>query len=429
MNRKNSSNVVNAVIGMAALYAGKTSGILVAFLFLPFYSKVLGPDQFGLVAVLLSLQALLIMLDLGMATLVGREISAGCAPQEGQRLIRRAELTIAMFYALLLIGLLTLKAAGLFPTLTLSEACTCVAICLLLVVQNLHYTSQLATGSYRVSTLMQVVGVLARAVVTWYVLKSIEATFAAFLAAQLAVAALHLAATRLITEKVLFGNQKHEKKTLNQVLGECIELASRGRSLVLAGIAGAAALQLDKPIISLFMAPRDVTPYFLAMTLSATPVGILAAPVVQFFQPKLTAAIARQNKKEIEANLRRFVIAILAAVCIPALLMIIFINEIVDVWLKGAAWAGDVASYSRILLVGFAVAGVGYVPYAITIAKQDYEYQAKLSLFLTIVLLTGVTLASMSLSIKFVCYAYVVYFLASTAGLVCRLKQKGLKHG
>ncbi|MGR5437916.1 hypothetical protein ACPV5C_28330, partial [Vibrio owensii] len=77
--------------------------VLVGFIFLPFYRHHLGPEQFGVVAVILSLQNLLIMLDLGMSTLIGRDVAiAHSSPAELLTLTRTAEISLTGFYFLLI---------------------------------------------------------------------------------------------------------------------------------------------------------------------------------------------------------------------------------------------------------------------------------------------------------------------------------------
>ena len=63
------------LIDLGLLYVSKSGAILVGLLILPFFNSQLGPDLFGLVALILSVQAFLLFVDFGMATLVGRDLA------------------------------------------------------------------------------------------------------------------------------------------------------------------------------------------------------------------------------------------------------------------------------------------------------------------------------------------------------------------
>lgn len=86
------------------LYASKTGALVVGLLILPQFSKLLGPSLFGVVAVILSVQQLLLTLDLGMSVVVGRELALthGTANLHDGRIRQSAEALILLFFLLLL---------------------------------------------------------------------------------------------------------------------------------------------------------------------------------------------------------------------------------------------------------------------------------------------------------------------------------------
>ena len=52
------------------LYLSKASGALTGFIFIPIYSSLLGPENFGVIAIILSIQAFALMMDFGMSTYI-----------------------------------------------------------------------------------------------------------------------------------------------------------------------------------------------------------------------------------------------------------------------------------------------------------------------------------------------------------------------
>ena len=410
---------------MATLYAGKTAGILVAFIFFPLYSRLLGPEQFGAVAVILSLQALLVMLDLGMSTMISRDVAAGQSkPYRLFGLVRTSEVCLAGFYFLLLALAIGFKSLDGLSNINFFVVGGAVLLFWVLVMQNIYYTAMLASGTYTCATIIQVVGTIARAISSIYVLSNFATTLTAFVLTQLFLAALHCLITRHYLKNALC---VHGKKQPTVGFSECYAMISRGRTLLVSGAAGAAAMQLDKPIISIFMSAADIAPYFLAVTLSATPVGILAAPIAQYFQVRITKDIAHNNHEAYKKNLSYFIIATAFAVLAPGMILFIFNEEIVAVWLGNSGQNHVVSSYSKILLIGYGMAAMGYIPYVIIIARQQFAFQAKLSIFATIFVLIWVAIAAYYSNITLVCYAYVAYFFIATFGFFARMLNSDMR--
>ena len=184
-------------LDMVMLYAGRVSAVLVGFIFLPFYRHHLGPEQFGVVAVILSLQNLLIMLDLGMSTLIGRDVAiAHSSPAELLTLTRTAEISLTGFYFLLIPVTVCLKVLGAFSSIGWGTIMGAIALFWVLVLQNMYYATMLARREYSAASTIQVVGVAARACATAYVLAAISNTMMAFIVTQLVFSAGQALVTR-----------------------------------------------------------------------------------------------------------------------------------------------------------------------------------------------------------------------------------------
>lgn len=399
-----------ALSSMAMLYAGKTSGLLVAFIFLPYYSRILGSEQFGVVAIILSLQALLMMLDLGMSTLVSREVAAGeSSPAAILKFIRTAELGLTLFYATLLVISICLKLLGLWPSMSVIAVLSCTILFGLLVLQNIYYSAILAHRAYNTASTLQVAGALIRATVTAYILGNISATITTFVITQMILSALHFVITRHYTNYFLQIKPIHRPS-----INEAIELLKRGKSLALFSLAGAAVTQLDKSIISVFMPAAAVSPYFLATTFCMVPISILAGPISQYFQPMLINLMAKGDAIALKHILRNFTFSILLITVMPCLFFWLLREPIVDLWLGKSSINTAIVHYVAILLPGFALGALGFIPYSLLISVKDYKFQASLSATMTSIALIATTISAFLQSVEAVCYIYASYHASST---------------
>jgi O-antigen/teichoic acid export membrane protein len=405
----------SVVSNMLMLYAGKTSSLLVAFLFLPLYNHRLGPEQFGFVAVILSLQALLVMMDLGVSTLVGREIAIESETGDFYRkLIRTAELTLSMFYSAVLCGALTAVNFGFFIRFGWLLVFEVILLFWLLVLQNLYYSALIANRNYIAGSTVQIVGVIARACGTAYVLSFHSATLQAFVFTQLVFAAIHWWISRIICMKKISGSKSSSTADRWPTFPDAIKLTRAGRALLLFSAAGAAVTQLDKPIISMFVSAASVAPYYLASLLCMTPVSILASPISQYFQPALLRGAESGFNKTAQQLTGRFVFSLFIATAIPTLVLWWFRAPIIDMWVGGRESNEVLSGYVGILLPGLAVGALGFIPYSLLVMAKDFRFQAGLSGSMTIVTLSLVTYAAMKQNVEAICIIYSAYHATST---------------
>ena len=68
---------------LATLYCGRLGTALVGLLLLPWFNRLMGPGQFGVVAIILSTQTLLVALDLGLSIVLGRDLAGLAAGELG----------------------------------------------------------------------------------------------------------------------------------------------------------------------------------------------------------------------------------------------------------------------------------------------------------------------------------------------------------
>ncbi|WP_339456853.1 lipopolysaccharide biosynthesis protein [Pseudomonas sp. EA_65y_Pfl1_P120] len=398
------------------LYAGRSSSLLVAFLFLPLYSRLLGSSQFGIVAVILSLQALLVMMDLGMSTLISREVSVATRTNESLlTLVRTAELSLTGFYTLSLFIAVALKLLYFGEAVSWVVVVGAVLLFWLLVMQNLYYCSLIARRSYTLGSGLQMLGVGIRACITAAALSWLSATIEVFIITQLIVTALHWGLSRYILTSALVEDVDREISIKRPSVSDALALTKMGGALVLFSAAGAAVTQLDKPIISMFASASSVAPYYLASLLCMTPISILAGPVSQYFQPIfLREAGQDEGRDGPQKTALRFALSVFVVTAVPTVILWWFRVPIIDLWMGAGENNGTIATYVAILLPGLAIGAFGFIPYSQLIYAKDYRFQAVMSACLTVVTLVLATIAAVGKNVEAVCYVYSAYHTAST---------------
>lgn len=407
----------NALASMAMLYAGKVSGVLVNLLFIPLYSHELGATQFGIIAVILSLQVLLVMLDLGLSTVVSREVAITAANTAAHlQLVRNAEAALAMFYILLFAGVGAAQGVGLMTQVDPVTAVSSVALFGLMVLQNLYYSTILARRAYSAASVVQLVGNLSRAGATAVVLTAYSATVLSFVVTQVVFALLHAGATRWYCWALLTRDADHQRSATSPgvQLRDALALIRQGKSLALFSVAGAAVMQLDKPIVLYFSSAASVAPYYLAMTICMVPISILAGPVAQYFQPQLLNAVAREEKRAALRIMKWFVLTIVAVTLLPSGMLWLLREMSIELWLGADESHADVAHYVAILLPGVALGALGFLPYSLLLSARDYKFQAYASSLMTAVTLSLAAIAAFFKSIEGVCVVYAAYHAVST---------------
>lgn len=399
---------------LGLLYVSKSGAILVGLLILPFFNSQLGPDLFGLVALILSVQAFLLFVDFGMATMVGRDLAvAETTPLQSYTTWRAAESLISLLY--LALASIALIASWLWGgKLTSLEILSCGLLFWALTLQNIGQSALLARHQFAVAAVLQITGVLIRHGLTALMLLWIAPTLTCFIVTQSIVAVVQMLLTRWRCILELKPTTSKLAQFDISIRAKAMLLA--GRPLMVFGLAGAAVMQVDKVIVSGLLSPRELGPYFLAATFCTTPISVLAAPVAQFFQPRLVNAFSSADSVAMKIIVRNFVGSLAILTLIPAGLLWLLREPLIGLWLRNADHTELVVQYSTILLPGVAIGALGFIPYSLLIAQQDYKFQARLSVTLTVITLIATLVASLQSSIVSVCVIYALYHIMSTAG-------------
>lgn len=418
------------MLNIAMLYVSKVSAIVVGILVLPEFNHLLGPQQFGIVAVILSVQSLLLMLDLGMSTLVGRDVAAsGAGLMDGSQSWRTSNFVITAFYVAMAPAAWLLNSIFEEP-LTGLQLAGCMVMFWGLTLQNVGQIALMAAHRFATASGIQLVGVLARAVVTLAALRMFGTDLSVFVTAQALCVVLQWCCTHIACRRLFTITTSHLDE-IPALIAQAMAMLKRGGPLVLFGVAGASVMQLDKPLVSAMTSAAQTAPYYLATVLCLTPLSTLAGPVAQFFQPRVTRAVSSHDDDAIHQSLALFTTALVLITFVPSAFLWLLREQIIDLWLGNAANSPKVSIYTGILLPGAAIGALGYLPYSILVARQDFRFQAMASTCMTLVTLAAAAACAHRGSIEGVCWVYACYHSMSTTVSWLRciwLDRGGIRH-
>lgn len=398
---------IKAMISLGLLFSSRAGGVLVALVFLPLYARLLDVQEFGLATLVLTGQSIVLTLDLGMAALMTRESAAAVDKKTMWIHLQRAEILLAIYY--LGFSLIVIYVFVHF-NLSVFMAVTCAAMYFVLTLQNIYHSIMLGSSRHLPVASVQIVGVLFRALICVATLYFIEASLLAFVLSQLAGAILHMLLTRLICKN---GFKSFVSRPIIEFV-QLYELARRGFPLLVVGLAGAVAMNFDKPIVAWFMTPEALAPYFLAGAFSLTPLGVLAAPVVQLYQPIVVRAYVNRDPATLFSATVKLNLLLLLVVVLPTVVLWVFREPIIALWLQHDVFASQVSTLSAWLLPAAAIGAFGNTPLALLIASSDFSFQAKLSVVLSALVLVSVAWSAWANSLLGVCISYLAYHILAT---------------
>ncbi|EGQ8026535.1 lipopolysaccharide biosynthesis protein [Vibrio vulnificus] len=402
------------VVNLCAIFSAKLGSILVSVVFLPIFNKLFGAEDFGIITLIISLQTLLITLDLGMSILVGRD-AAYETHDKFYNTLKSSEKLIFFIYLILTIFAVVFIFIFHDFELTIKVLLACVLF-FSLTLQNIYYSSLNGRQEYISNAISQLVASFSRAIVTLSVVYYIETSIMAFLLAQCAVSLVNLVFIRLFLIKKYRGFDNKSSASFSDIN----DIAKRGKALMLYGMAGAAIMQLDKSLISITNGPEALGPYFLAFSFCMLPISALATPIVQFFQPKLFHYYSEGDKLGFGKNSKHFAFTLVCLVIVPSLVAYVYSDEIVKFWLGNVENKSVVSDYVQLMMPGIIFASLGYIPVSLLLMVQDYQFQAILAWLSCIVVLLFVFLFSYFGKIKYICILYSLYFILTS--LACWIR-------
>lgn len=377
------------------LLAGVASSILSALIALavvPFYLKYLGIEAYGLIGVFVTTQAVLTLLDMGMAPTINREVARGSASgnlEEAGKLLH----TLAIVYWSMAgaIGLLILLLAPWIAeywlqskqlkTQTISHAVMLLGLVIACrwpigLYQGALIGAQRLLVSSGINIIMVAIGSLGAVAVLAFISPTIEAFFMWQACVGLVYAfTMRSAAWRVIgiTQAKRF-DISHIRRILKFSLG-----------VSAISFAGLALTQIDKIILSKTLGLEGFGKYMLA-TVVASSLYIIITPIFNIIYPKFSSLVAQEKYEEL-LNQYRTASHLLASMLFPiSMVMVLFSQVLIQLWTGNADIAVAVAPLASFLLIGYALHGVMHIPYALMLAQGETKSMSAIYVFLIIII-------------------------------------------
>ena len=392
------------------LYFGKFGAALVALLAIPIFTRLMGSEEFGRFSLILSLQALVIMLDWGTSTLLVRQSAfvddSNIARQT--QIFRSAQKLIAISHAGLLVVLLPLLLASGLPVSRM-EATAMFLLFLMVALLNLSHTALVIRNLYAWAGMSQIVGTASRfglALLSVYV----GASLLQAVGIMAAIAMVNVLLNQWKIQKAISGSTSDNKRS--ESLKE-VELTNRW--LVVQSVFSALAIHFDKSLVALFSTPSDTATFYLATSLAILPITFFVFPIVQFCQSKIMS-LARSESPSLDHYLMQYTKFACIIGAGAALLMALFAEPISALWIGGSNVAQHeaLAQLLRPMVLAAGFGALGFLPNIVLTFHERYAFQCYTHIVLTSAYLLSIVLLVDSQLLKNLSWAFAAYHVICT---------------
>lgn len=359
------------------LLAGLANSVwsaLIGLTAVPFYLKYLGIEAYGLIGFFVTTQAVLSLLDMGMAPTINREV-ARCSAVGNLKEAGKLLHTLAVVYwcmagaiALVILALAPLIAGYWLQSKQLSPDTISHAMLLMgLVVacrwpiglyQGALIGAQRMTVSSAINMVMVTIGSLGAVMVLAFVSPTIEA----FFIWQASVGLVYAVAMRFATWRII---GKTEQNRFDTEKLKSVWRFTAGMSGI--GLTALIFTQMDKVILSKMLGLEEFGHYMLA-TVVVSGLYVLITPVFNVVYPRFSALVAAGDTEKL-IDLYRMGTRLLVSAIFPIAMVLVLLGyELVLVWTGNPAIASRVAPVIALLAIGSGLHGAMYFPYALQLA-------------------------------------------------------------
>lgn len=361
---------------LLANFAGFGWIAIVQFACVPFYIHFLGVEAYGLVGFYLTLQAALLVLDLGLSPTINREMARYTAlpgpALELRDLARTLEagswvIGVAMgSFIILLAPLIAERWINAESTSTDIVSSAIVYMGVLLAIQwplnvyqggLLGLQRQVRLNAVRILSATLSGGGSIVALWAW------SPDLQTFFVWQILVAILQVIAMAWSFWAALPDAQRRAHIELRLLR------PAAGFATGMSGIAffGMVLVQMDKVVLSKLLPLGDFAYYVIAATV-ASGLHLFVAPLYAAIFPRLSALVAINDEREIR-RLYHEATQMLTVMVVPvAAVLTLFPLEVIRAWTTDAAIAAHVAPIVGLLAVGVAINGLMHMPFALQLA-------------------------------------------------------------
>lgn len=378
----------NVVSNLASrLYAA-----LISFAVLPLYMRLLSPEGYGLVGVFVTVQNVVMLLDLGLSPLMTRELARLSALPDTQQEQRDLVRTLETVYWLLgaFIGLAIILFAPLIarygfhaeklPQETVVQAVRIIGLVMLFQWPDSFYSSGLQ-GLQRQVTLnvIRVFTATLQSAGALFVLTRVSREVGAYFSWMVVVWAVQ---TTLLVGCLwkLLPRSPHPPRFRRELWHKNARF-TKGMT----GIALSTVLlsQSDKLVVGASLPLPELGYYSLATNL-ANMLPLLFAPLYNAVFPRFSQYVALENETELSKFYHKSC-QVIAVIVLPITLVgVFFAHELLSLYLRNPEAVAHIEPVFRLLLIGTAFNGLVTLPYALQLAYGWTSLAATKNLLATI---------------------------------------------
>jgi len=357
-----------------ANYLGQAWQALVAIAFVPMYADALGIEAFGLVGVMLSLQAMALLLDMGLGGVVNRELARRSALEGTQASMRSFVRTlewviwpVALVIALIISTMAYWMASEWLHPKELSvqqatHAIRMMGIAIALQWPAAFYTNALS-GLERqpAANVVNAVFATLRSAGAVAVLLLVDRSVQAFMIWQAVVGTTHSLLTAGMVWRALPPGRARF------VLQELVATKRFAAGLVGITALSIALTQLDRLLLSTLRPLQEVGYFTLAITVAAG-LGRLIQPMFNAVYPRFSRLVAAGDAtalRELYKSSTRYLCIVVAS---ATAVLIAFPHATLLLWTGDTKAADIVAMPLAILVAGTFLNGLMNLPYAMQLA-------------------------------------------------------------
>lgn len=361
-------------VNLLAGFVSSAWSALIMLAVVPLYLKYLGIEAYGLIGFFATTQALLQLLDMGLAPTINREVARASASgnlQDAGKLLHSLAIiywSMAGVIALLIIALAPLIAGYWLQSKNIPQQTITHAVMLMGLVVACRWPVGLYQGAVMGAQRLAVSSSINMAMVTLgslgavAVLAFVSPTIQAFFIWQACVGLVYAIVMRWAAWRII-GRLKGLRFDVDQM--KQIWRFSAGMSGV--AVSAIIMMQLDKVLLSRLLTLEDFGRYALAGVV-ASGLYVLLTPAFNVIYPRLSALVVSGDTEKM-INLYRSGTRLLLAVVFPiATAAAVFSKDLVFLWTGDSALASSVAPVVALFLLGTALNGAMHFPYALQLA-------------------------------------------------------------
>jgi O-antigen/teichoic acid export membrane protein len=361
---------------LLANFAGIGWVAVVQLACVPFYIRLLGVEAYGLVGFYLTLQAALLVLDLGLSPTINREMARDSACPRSSTELRDLAKTLEVgswmigsaMGAFLFVLAPVIAEHWINPESMSTERVTSAIAYMgvLLAIQwplNVYQGGLLGLQRHLRPNIIRMLAATLSGGGSIVVLRAWSPDLPAFFTWQIIVAALQVLIMRSSFWAALPAAERRPRVDLRLVR------PAVGFATGMSGITLFATIlvQMDKVVLSKMLPLGDFAYYVVAATVAGG-LHLFVAPVYAAIFPRLSALVAISDETAIR-RLYHEGTQLLTVMVVPvAAVLALFQLEIVRAWTGDAGIAGHVAPILGLLAVGMAINGLMHMPYALQLA-------------------------------------------------------------